>query len=186
MTPRLTFPMSSLASPYEHQSVVERTPAGVKRSEVDMLDEAAKNALMETIRPIPMVETLGMRFDAFDEGYCKVTVPRDLKYDGVFRSLHGGILMTIADSIACFAIMTITGPEQSMTTTDMSIRLLAPCLTDCVAEARTIKVGRTLCPCHVDLFDTRGTLVAVAQVTYMLLNRHPNRSRSGSNGAKQQ
>jgi len=139
-----------------------------------MLDEAARSALMETIRPIPIVETLGMRFDAFDEGYCKVTVPRDLKYDGIYRSLHGGILMTIADSIACFAIMTITGPDRRMTTTDMNIRFLAPCLTDCVAEARVIKVGRTLCPTHVDLFDTNGTKVAVAQVTYILLNEKPS------------
>ncbi len=139
-----------------------------------MLDEAARAALMETIRPIPIVETLGMRFEEFDEGYCKVTVPRDLKYDGIFRSLHGGILMTIADSIACFAIMTITGPDQPMTTTDMNIRFLAPCLTDCVAEARVIKCGRTLCPTHVDLFDTNGTQVAVAQVTYIRLDKKPN------------
>lgn len=139
-----------------------------------MLDEAARAALMETIRPIPIVETLGIRMDEFDEGYCKATVPRDLKYDGIFRSLHGGILMTIADSIACFAIMTLTGPDQPMTTTDMNIRFLAPCLTDCVAEARVIKCGTTLCPTQVDLFDTNGTKVAVAQVTYIRLDKKPN------------
>jgi uncharacterized protein (TIGR00369 family) len=153
--------------------MVSGIPAGVNHCEVKMLDEAARAALLETIRPIPIVATLGLRVDEFDEGYCKATVPRDVKYDGIFRSLHGGILMTIADSIACFAIMTITGPEQAMTTTDMNIRFLAPCLTDCVAVARVIKCGRTLCPTHVDLFDTNGTQVAVAQVTYMKLPRPP-------------
>ncbi|MCH9025378.1 MAG: PaaI family thioesterase, partial [candidate division Zixibacteria bacterium] len=36
--------------------------------------------------------------------------------------------MTLADSAACFAIMTQTGPDQPLTTTDMNIRFLAPCL----------------------------------------------------------
>lgn len=143
-----------------------------------MLDEAARAALMETIRPIPIVETLGMRFEEFDEGYCKVTVPRDLKYDGIFRSLHGGILMTIADSIACFAIMTRTGPGQPMTTTDMNIRFLRPCLTDASAVARVIKFGRTLCPVGVDLYDAAANHVAVAQVNYILLAKMPKRESS--------
>ncbi len=34
--------------------------------------------------------------------------------------------------------------------------------------------GRTLCPVAVDLFDGQGRLVAVAQVTYILLNHDSN------------
>jgi uncharacterized protein (TIGR00369 family) len=81
----------------------------------------------------------------------------------------GGLLMTIADSIACFAVMTLTGPDEPMTTTDMNIRFLAACRTDVTADARVIKLGRTLCPVAVDLFDADGVHVAVAQVTYMRL-----------------
>lgn len=36
---------------------------------------------------------------------------------------------TIADSIACFAVLTKTSVDQVLTTTDMNIRFLAPCLT---------------------------------------------------------
>ncbi len=138
-----------------------------------MLDESQIEALLKVVRPIPIVETLGFDFTDLDEGYCKMTTPRKVKYDGIFGSLHGGLLMTIADSAACFAIMTLTGPDEPLTTTDMSIRFLAPCLTDCIAEARVIKCGRTLCPTHVDLFDTNGTKVAVAQVTYIRLDKTP-------------
>lgn len=81
--------------------------------------------------------------------------------------------MTIADSIACFAIMTMTGPDQAMTTTDMNIRFLAPCLTDVTVKAKVIKLGKTLCPVGVDLFDTNQKHIAVAQVTYMRLNGSP-------------
>lgn len=105
-----------------------------------------------------------------EDGYCEVNVPHKLKYDGVFESFHGGLLMTIADSTACFAILTRTGPETRLTTTDMNIRFLAPCLSDVTARARVIKFGRTMCPATVDLFDGDNNQVAVAQVNYMILD----------------
>jgi len=102
-------------------------------------------------------------------------VPRQQMYDGVFESFHGGILMTIADSAACFAVLTQTPPGQLLTTTDMNIRFLAPCLTDVDVSARVIKHGRLMCPVSVELSDTAGKLVAVAHVNYMLLERMPSR-----------
>ncbi|HUL22266.1 MAG TPA: PaaI family thioesterase, partial [Thermodesulfobacteriota bacterium] len=71
---------------------------------------------------------------------------------------------------ACFAIFTKTGPDLRLTTTDMSIRFLAPCLSDAFAKAEVIKVGRTLCPVTVNLYDSHNKQVALAQVTYMFLN----------------
>ena len=79
---------------------------------------------------IPIAATLGMRGLALEDGLCEMVVPRHRQYDGVFESFHGGLLMTIADSAACFAVLTLTGAEQTLTTTDMNIRFLAPCLTD--------------------------------------------------------
>lgn len=138
-----------------------------------MLEQKEKEAILETIQPIPIVETLGIRIIELEEGYCKAVVPHKRNYDGIYRSYHGGLLMTVADSIACFAIMTRTGPEQPLTTTDMNIRFLAPCRSEVTAEALVIKVGRTLCPVSVDLFDSNGTKVAVAQVTYIRLDKAP-------------
>jgi uncharacterized protein (TIGR00369 family) len=130
-----------------------------------------QSALLSRINRIPIVATLGMEIVRFGDGTCESRVPRSLKYDGVFESFHGGLLMTVADSTACFAILTRTGPDTRLTTTDMNIRFLAACLTDVTAKARVIKFGRTLCPVGVDLFDTTGLQVALAQVTYMLLDR---------------
>ncbi len=132
-------------------------------------------AILERIRRIPIFTTLRMGGAAFDAGYCEITVPRQAIYDGVFESFHGGILMTIADSVACFAVLTGTPEGQALTTTDMNIRFLAPCLSDVTAKARVIKFGRAMCPVAVDLHDAAGKLVAVAQVNYMLLDKIPNR-----------
>lgn len=137
------------------------------------LAEPARNAIIERISTIPIVSTLQIRIEEMAAGLCRAYVPRDTRYDGIYRSFHGGLLMTIADSIACFAIMTRTGPDEPLTTTDMNIRFLAPCRDDVRAEARVIKLGRTLCPVSVDLFEARGTPVAIAQVTYIRLEKPP-------------
>ena len=128
-----------------------------------------RQALIARAQRIPIVSTLGMVFRKLEPGFCCLEVPYDARYEGVCESFHGGVLMTIADSAACFAILACTGPEQILTTTDMNIRFLAPCLTDVTAKARVIKFGRTLCPVHVDLFDENERHIAVAQVTYILL-----------------
>ena len=141
-----------------------------------MFDTNLGIRLLDRVKRIPIVETLKIRIDEFSEGFCRATVPYQRGFDGIFESFHGGLLMTVADSIACFAIMTRTGPDDPLTTTDMNIRFLAPCLTDVTAVARVIKIGRTLCPVAVDLFDSNGTQVAVAQVTYMRLDKPPDRS----------
>ena len=128
-------------------------------------------AILKRIGEIPIFHTLRFRVDELGEGSCRATVPYDPKYDGVFESFHGGLLMTIADSVACFAVMTRTGPDAPMTTTDMNIRFLAACRSDVTAHARLIKFGRTLCPVAVELFDAAGVMVAVAQVTYLRLGQ---------------
>ena len=135
-----------------------------------MIPPELEKAIRDRIRIIPIVDTLQFEIVSFADGYCEIKAPRKIRYDGVFESFHGGLLMTIADSAAAFAIFTKTGPDAKLTTTDMNIRFLAPCLTDVTAKATVIKAGRTLCPVAVDLFDQNSTHVAVAQVNYILLD----------------
>ena len=143
------------------------------------MTQALASSIEDSIRArmaeIPAFETLGVKIVSFGEGRCKAIVPKEDRYDGIFKSYHGGMLMTAADTIACLAIMTLIGGDCHVATTDMNIRLLAPCLSDVTVEARVIKLGKSLCPVHVDLFDDTGTLVAVAQVSYMRLNAAPKR-----------
>lgn len=139
-----------------------------------MLSNDLKEAILKRILRIPIVDTLQMKILSLSEGCCETMAPRKLSYDGVFESFHGGLLMTLADSTACFAIFTKTGPDVNLTTTDMNIRFLAPCLSDAFARAEVVKIGRTLCPVSVNLFDANHRHVAMAQVTYMLLNNRIN------------
>ena len=138
-----------------------------------MLKDNHKQAIIARLKRIPIFDTLKMEIVALDEGTCEGRIPYNKIYDGVFESLHGGILMTLADSFACLAVMTQTDPTERLTTTDMNIRFLAPCLSDAKVKARVIKLGRTLCPVAVELFDANGKPIAIAQVNYMRLGLKP-------------
>ena len=125
--------------------------------------------IRERISHIPIVHSLGFISMDFAVGVCQAEVAHKQEFDGIFESFHGGMLMTVADTIACFAIMTLSGAEQPMATTDMNIRFLAPCRSNVRAVAKVIQFGKSLCPVQIDLYDMKNTHVAVAQVTYMRL-----------------
>lgn len=133
------------------------------------------DALVAVSSRIPIFSSLSLTIGALAEGRATLTMPYDRKYDGIFQSFHGGLLMTLADTAACIAVLTLAGPEAAITTTDMNIRFLAACNSDATAEARVIKFGRFLCPTEVMIRDAAGREVAIAQVTYMRLEKIPKR-----------
>lgn len=120
---------------------------------------------------IPIFRTLGFREVRLGHGCFEGLVPRDIRYDGIFECFHGGLLMTIADSAAAMAILTVCDPETRIATTDMNIRFLAPARSEVKVRAQLIKAGRSLVPVAANLWDSTGELVAVAQVNYIRLER---------------
>jgi uncharacterized protein (TIGR00369 family) len=139
------------------------------------LDPSMAAAVKDKFKSIPISGTLGLSLEALGPGEAKMTMSHDCSYHGIYDSMHGGLLMTLADTCACVAILTMTGPDAVITTTDMNIRFLAPCLTDATAEAKIIKFGRSLVPVNVVMRDKGGREVALAQVTYMRLEKMPSR-----------
>lgn len=127
-------------------------------------------ALRSRFARIPIMQTLGLSLESVNAGVAIMRMPYRRDFDGVFESLHGGLLMTLADTAACAAIMTLSGTEASITTTDMNIRFLSACRTDCFAEASVIKFGRSLVPVEIKMRDSHDKLIAIAQVTYMRLS----------------
>jgi uncharacterized protein (TIGR00369 family) len=135
------------------------------------LEQEFRDRIFDRVNKIPIMSTMKLEVINLKAGYCELKAPRQKMYDGIYDSFHGGLLMTVADSAAAFALMTLTGPEAKMTTTDMNIRFLAPCLTDLIVHAKVIKFGRTLSPMAIDLYDENEKYIAVAQVNYFVLGK---------------
>lgn len=120
---------------------------------------------------IPSVLTFGYRVEELSHGRAVIVAPYETKLDGIFDCFHGGLLATLADSTGATAVLTLTGAAIPITTTDMSIRFLAPCRTDARATAKVIKAGRTLAVVEINIHDMNGRHAAVAQASYMLLRK---------------
>lgn len=133
------------------------------------LSPAATEALMKRIESVPIMDTLSMEITGLEVGSCTAFVPRHERWNGIFETFHGGILGTVADSITCFAILTQLGADAKVATTDFNIRFLRPCHTDVTCYAEVIRPGNTLSLAEAKLYDTNQKLVALAQVSYILL-----------------
>ena len=137
--------------------------------ESETLSDEQLLALDQRIQSIPIVETLKMKILKLEKGSCEAIVPRHTQWDGIYETFHGGMLGTIADTVTCWSILTEIGADSLVATTDFNIRFLRPCHTDVVCKAHVVRIGRTMCLAHADLYDTNGKLVAVSQVNYIRL-----------------
>ena len=133
------------------------------------LDAEVDAAVRRRMHSIPIFKSLGFSGLLLGKGCAECTVARNPEHDGIFDSFHGGMLMTAADSAAAITCLTVWGAESRITTTDMNIRFLAPARSDVKLFAQAIKQGRTLIPVVANFWREDGTLVAIAQITYMRL-----------------
>lgn len=135
----------------------------------EALSTADREAIVSRIKKIPITDALKLRMGALERGTCTLEMDRDLRYNGIFDSIHGGILATLADSAAAFAILTLAGAKARITTIEMNTRFLRPALGRVVAKARVLKAGKSLAFCSVEIVDERGELLVDSTVTYMIL-----------------
>jgi uncharacterized protein (TIGR00369 family) len=140
------------------------------------LDASKRRTIEERIAGIPLARTFGVRLLGLGPGTCDLALDDRRDLDGIFASLHGGILATLADSAIAFAFLTLMDPGETITTVELGIRFLAPCREAVVARSRAIKVGRTLLTGHIDVVGEKsGTLFAIVEVTYMRLGDRGSR-----------
>ena len=128
---------------------------------VDELQAILRNAFPDV--DTPTVEEV-------DDESVVMSYPVSERHGRPGGTLSGPVMMTLADTSAWVAIMAQIGPVVLAVTTSLHIDFLRkPALTDLLARARVLKLGRKLAVVDVELFS-RGTtdLVAKAQVTYSI------------------
>ena len=94
-------------------------------------------------------------------------------------TVSGPTLMALADGVAYITLLSRIGPAALAVTTNLNINFLRrPRPVDLVAEARIIKLGRTLALCDVQMYSDGGAPgdldrpVAQATVTYSMALVH--------------
>jgi uncharacterized protein (TIGR00369 family) len=85
--------------------------------------------------------------------------------------LHGGVIASIADEAAWYAMVHAYKGKRIATTTELKVNYLRPVTGPKMrARAYALRAGKTLFVSRVDLFDIERRLSAVSVVTYMLLD----------------
>ena len=97
--------------------------------------------------------------------------PEHMRSRGI---VHGGALMTLADTIAGVGAYVNSPPGQSSVTVELKINLLSAAHGGTLhAEALPLHRGRTTSVWETRLTDEAGTLIAVALSTHMILDPRP-------------
>ena len=105
-----------------------------------------------------------------------VDVECDIRDDLLNESgaLHGGVVASIADEAVWHAMINHFGERRPAVTTELKVNYLRPIHgAKVIAKADLVHAGRSLCVGRVDIFDTQQQLMAVAIVSYMLLESSP-------------
>ncbi len=99
-----------------------------------------------------------------------IVQPVDERHGRPGGTLSGPTMMMLADTAAWMAILAQIGPVLLAVTTSLHIDFLRkPAITDLVARAAVLKLGRKLAVIEVSLFSSgHDQLVAKAQVTYAI------------------
>jgi uncharacterized protein (TIGR00369 family) len=110
------------------------------------------------------------RVEAVDGDAVVMSLPITDRHGRPGGTLSGPTMMMLADTAAWVAVMAQVGPVLLAVTTSLHIDFLRkPQLTDLMARARLLKLGRKLAVADVELFSRGSTeLAAKAQVTYSL------------------
>lgn len=120
----------------------------------------------EKIRGISSFDRLlGTQVEAVSPGRAVVSLVVDQKHCNPMGSLHGGVLLTLADSAAGLACSW----EGMSPTVEGKLSFLAPCIVgDRVwVEGKELHHGRTLRSCEVRAWNQHDKLVAAGLFTYV-------------------
>ena len=84
--------------------------------------------------------------------------------------VHGGVIASLVDTAAAFAILSILEKGQSSTTVDLTIHYLRPLLGGrATAHARVLRAGRRILTITVDVLNESEAVVATALTSFIRL-----------------
>jgi uncharacterized protein (TIGR00369 family) len=127
----------------------------------------------------PFLVALSIEVDRLEDGYVRLTMPRnDITVGGVRNSINGGVVASYGELAAKIALSTMLGPGESIeTVVDVGLSFLTSARGDpTIAEGRVLRKGGRLCVCDVEISDgEHGGVNAKARVSYAI--KRPPRKR---------
>ena len=132
-------------------------------------DELAR--LREALARVPYARLLGLEFVGAERGAARFAVDVREELTRMGGILHGGAIVSLLDSAAAFAVLTLLDPGTNTVTVDFTVHFLRPVSAGRIeASARVLRRGRRVAILCVEATDQNGVLVATATTTYFIQN----------------
>ena len=122
--------------------------------------------------PGSFAEVLGIEEVETGDGWARLRMPIRAHHMQSNNAVHGGVIMTLADTAFWRAVTTLLAAGQKAATSELKVNFLRPARGDfLVAASRVIHKGSRLMVGEADVTDGEGNLVAKALGTYVVLEQ---------------
>ncbi len=116
---------------------------------------------------------LGLNLESLEKGHVVFSMrikPRHKQLHGV---VHGGVLATVADTVAAIAAYTTVPKGTEIATVEMKINFLEAVPGGRIrAEGRVLRTGRNFVVTECEIYKDNGTLAAKALLTFGAARGH--------------
>jgi len=140
-------------------------------TEDDRLTPEEERRVREAFEEIPFARLLGMELGELRRGAATLHLEAREELKRNRGILHGGVVASLADTAAAFAVLTISEAGQATTTVDLTVHYLRPLAAGrATAHARVLRAGRRILAISVDILDENQALAATALTSFIRLS----------------
>jgi uncharacterized protein (TIGR00369 family) len=139
--------------------------------EDDLLPPEQERRVREAFEEIPFARLLGIELGELRRGAATLHLEARDELKRNRGILHGGVVASLADTAAAFAILTTSEAGQATTTVDLTVHYLRPLAGGrATARARVLRAGRRILTISVEVLDENKALAATALASFIRLN----------------
>lgn len=122
----------------------------------------------------PYFTLLSMELREFNIGQSLVEIAVREKHLQPFGVVHGGVIATLLDAAAFWAVFPELDEDFGMTSVDLKLNYLAPASAGMlIARGRRVKLGKTLGLGEAEVTDEHGKMLAHGTSTVIVLPNFP-------------
>ena len=137
-------------------------------SEAAALTPEEQSRLREALARVPYAGLLGLELVSAERGAATFALDWRAELTRMEGILHGGALVSLLDTAAAFAVMTVLPPGGRTVTVDLTVHFLRPVSAGRLeARARVLRDGRRICVIQIEATDQTGVLISTATTTYV-------------------
>ncbi len=124
---------------------------------------------IKRIEEIPFVHLLGMRVVSFEESGLIMTMRIGPKHLNVMGGVHGGVLVSVIDTVVYFAIRPYIPDEKILSTSEIKVNFFRPVSVGKIeTHARILHLGKHTAVGEAEITDGEGRLVAKGTVGHLI------------------